>query len=53
MTDDYRDVFLHISNWFEIDGPQKGERVTYVEETGNRGPRARQVMRAFIRPSPK
>jgi hypothetical protein len=53
MTGDHREVFLHISNWLEIDGPQKGDRVAYIEDFGDRGPIARQVTRSIARFKPR
>lgn len=45
-TDDYRDVFLHASQWIENDNPRKGERVGFIEDVGrDRRPFARQVTR--------
>jgi cold shock CspA family protein len=42
---EYRDTFFHISDWLEIDVPSKGDRVTFIEGVGDRGPIARQVTR--------
>ena len=46
MTEDYREVFFHHSQWIENDEPRKGERVSFIEDLGrDRRPFARQVTR--------
>jgi cold shock CspA family protein len=45
-TDDYRDLFLHASQWVENDEPRKGERVSFIEDVGrDQKPFARQATR--------
>ena len=43
-TDDYRDVFLHVSQWTEAGEPQKGQPVSFIEDNDRRGPFARQIV---------
>ena len=45
-TEDYRDLFMHASQWFEQNEPRKGDRVTFIEDVGrDQRPFARQVTR--------
>jgi CspA family cold shock protein len=43
--DDYRDIFMHISQWVHERDPEKGDKVTFVEDKGRDGrPYARQIV---------
>jgi cold shock CspA family protein len=43
--DDYRDIFMHISQWVHEYNPRKGDRVKFIEDVGrDRKPYARQIV---------
>jgi cold shock CspA family protein len=42
-ADDFRDVFLHRSQWTEQTEPRKGQRVSFIEARDRRGPYAREI----------
>jgi cold shock CspA family protein len=40
-----RDIFFHVSEWFHVYDPRKGDRVSFIASADKNGrPRARQVV---------